>query len=176
METATTLFTLQTQISQAASASEIQEQTSLEHEAREKASGRSPAMWTVGVSTLFYTRAASLESKRETVTIPRALELLQGVVNALVENYRHGLREINVRVVETQQKSHRDYDRSVKERHSKVDASNAAYAKEISKLKDAINSLQETWLLSEKSAQGLSNRSLGEMRPVLKISNKSSMP
>ena len=115
----------------------------LEREAREKALGKLPGMWTVSASTLFDTRTASLESKLETATIPRAFEPLRTEVNALSESCEQSVVELKAVVAEAQQKLRRDYDRTVKETQLKVDASNAASAKEILRLEDIITGLRQ---------------------------------
>jgi hypothetical protein len=129
-ETITIVSALQTQISQAASANDIQEHISLEREARKEALERLPGMWTVSASTLFDTRIASLESEFETTTIPRALEPLQNEMNALSESCKQDLGELNAMMAEIQRKLH-------------VDALKAAFAKETARQNNTISGLQQ---------------------------------
>lgn len=142
-ETATVLSALQTQINQAARASDIQEHVTIERKAREKALSDLPGQWTVGANTLINARVASLVSKFETTTIPEALEPLQSAMDSLRESHSQDLGDLKASVAEMQKKSHVDYDRAVKETQSKVDALKTTYAKETARQDHAINSLRK---------------------------------
>jgi DNA repair exonuclease SbcCD ATPase subunit len=142
-ETATSLFALQAQYKQTASTEYVQEHLATERKAREKALSELPGKWTVSTSTLINARTAVLESTFREAIIPRALEPLQDEVNTLSESCRHDSERFKAWATEVQHKSHADYDRTVKETQSKIDALKAFFTKETGRQDQLINGLRQ---------------------------------
>ncbi|KAJ4381128.1 hypothetical protein N0V86_003475 [Didymella sp. IMI 355093] len=141
-ETATSLSALRAQYKQTVSTKYFQEYLATERKAREKALGELPGKWTVSASTLVDARTAVLESKFRDTIIPRALEPLQDDVNTLSESRRHDSERFKAWTTELQQKSHTDYDRTVKETQSKIDALKVSFTKETGRQDQLINGLR----------------------------------
>lgn len=99
--------------------------------------------WTFSANTLIVARIAGLESKLESTTIPKALEPSQAAMDFFRERHDQDLGELKALVAEMQKKPHFDYDRTVKETQSKVDALKTTFAKEIARQDHTTKSLQK---------------------------------